>query len=146
MAEVYVDGLDDFRRGLRRIDNGLGRELGKANKDVGAKVVELSRKRVASLDGRFPSYRSKVFKLSASANQRQVIVTIRPGAAESGARRHPVFGRWQNQAEFRNRVWPQELPKGTGYIVRPTVQDDMDQIAAIYVDEITEFARKVIGA
>lgn len=146
MAEVYVDGLEEFRRGLRRIDSGLGRELGKANKDIGTKIIQLSRRKVASLDGRFPSYRSKVFKLTASANQRQVIVTIRPGAAEAGSRRHPVFGRWQNQAEFDRRVWPKELPKNSGYVVRSTVEEDQDVIGAIYVDQISEFARRVIGA
>jgi hypothetical protein len=146
MAEVYIDGLEQFRRGLRTIDAGLGRELGKVNKDVGREIVQLSTRRVATLDGRFPSYRSKVFRMSASANQRQVIVTIRPGAAEAGARRHPVFGRWQNQTEFRSRVWPKELPKGKGYVVRPTVEDQGDVIGAIYVDQISDFARKVIGA
>jgi len=145
-AEVYVDGLDQFRRGLRRIDAGLGRELGKANKDVGTEIVRLSARRVALLDGRYPSYRSKVLKIKPSANQRQVIITIRPGAAEAGARRHPVFGRWQNQSEFKNRVWPKELPKGQGYVVRATVEEQGDEIGAIYVDQITDFARKIIGA
>lgn len=145
-VEIGVEGLDTFRRGLRQIDSGFGRELGKANKDIGTKIVELSKRKVATLDGRFPSYKARIFKLSASANQRQVIVTIRPGAAEAGSRRHPVFGRWQNQSEFSARVWPKELPKGKGYVVRPTVEDDAAQIGAIYVDQISDFARRVIGA
>jgi hypothetical protein len=146
MAEVYVDRLDEFRRGLRRIDSGMGRELGKVNKDVGFEIVKLSKRKVALLDGRYPSYSSKVLKIKPSANQRQVIVTITPGAAEAGARRHPVFGRWQNQAQFSRRVWPKEIAKGQGYVVRPTVEEQGEQIGAIYVDQISDFARKVIGA
>lgn len=145
MAEAYVDGLDKFRRGLRTIDAGLGRELGKVNKDVGRKTIKLSDRRVATMDGRFPSYRSKIFRMSASANQRQVIVTVRPGSAEDGSRRHPVFGRWQNQSEFQSRVWPKDLPRTKGYLVRPTVEEQGDVIGAIYVDQISDFARKVIG-
>jgi hypothetical protein len=143
--EVRVDGLDEFRKGLRRIDSGLGRELGKANKAVGVEIVKLTERRVAAKAGTFPSYRSKIMRIRPSANQRQVVVTIRPGAAEAGSRRHPVFGRWQNQSEFSSRVWPRELPKGKGYVVRPTVEQQSDEIAAVYVERVSDFARRVIG-
>ena len=146
MAEVLVEGLEPFRKGLRRISKDLGKELGKVNKEVGKEIVKLAEKRAKAMSGRFPSYRSKYFRMRPSANQRSVIVTVRPHAAEEGIRRHPVYGRWQNQSEFRRRVWPSEIAKGQGYLVRPTVEDDSEQIGGIYTDAISDFARKVIGA
>jgi hypothetical protein len=145
MAEVYVEGLESFRRGLRAIDANLGKELGQVNKDVGAEVVRLSTAQARAMAGRYPSYRSKWFRLSASANQRRVIVSARPHAAETGIRRHPVFGRWQDQSQFRRRVWPPPASPDGGYVVRPTVEAHTDELAGIYVDATSEFARRVLN-
>lgn len=141
MSTVYLDGLDEFRRNINSIDKGLGKELGQHNKTIGKEVVRLSERRRNQMASRFPSYRSRYVKIKASASQRQVQVTI-PGAPEQGIRRHPVYGRWMNQADFRRRVWPKE--RKSGWVVRPTVEEEHDLIAGLYVEVITDFARGVL--
>lgn len=142
---VEVENLGEFRRGLRRIETGLGKELGKANKDVGAEIVKLVDRRRRQLSGRYGSYRSKKVRVRPSASQRNVTITVRPGAAEMGARRHPVYGRWLDQARFDRRVWPPQLKGGQGHLVRPTITEHVDDVAEIYVERIGRFARDVIG-
>lgn len=134
--------MEEFRSNLRTIDKQLGRQLGKKNEEVADKVVELSEKRLALLSGKYPSYRSGYVRMKGSANQRKVQVRIQ-GAAEQGIARHPVFGRWQDQSEFARRVWPK--PNRGGYVVRPTVEEQAPVIGEIYLDEISEFARNLIG-
>lgn len=144
--EFEVDGLKEMRRGLKQLGGSqLQREMGKANKEVGKRIVSLSRSRQTSLAGRYGSYRSRVVKIRPSASQARLQVTVNPGAAERGARRHPVYGRWQDQADFRRRVWPREIRGDDGYLVRPTVQEHSAEIGEVYVEEIGRLARRVLG-
>ena len=140
---ITVEGFDDLRENLRKIDDKLGKEMGKANKEIGTKIVEWTEPRRGSMAARFGSYRSKLVKIKPSANQRRVLVNVRPAAAETGIRRHPVFGTWRDQRSFKRRVWPE--PDPTGYLVRPTVSDRAPQIAGIYLDALTKLAREAIG-
>lgn len=142
-AEIRVEGLDEFRRNIRTIDKNLGKELGKRNKEVGLEIVRLSERRRQKMAARFPSYRSKYVKIKASANQRQVQVTI-PGAAEQGIKRHPVYGRWMDQTRFVRRVWPE--PRREGFVVRPTVGDESEKIGELYLVQVSEFARRLLEA
>lgn len=140
-----VDGLKEFTRGVRKIEAGLGKELGRANKDVGIEIIKLVEKQRSRMASRYPSYRSKFVRIRPSATQRNVTITVRPGAAELGSRRHPVYGRWQNQSGFKRRVWPREVRPVTGYLVRGVVSDNVDDVAQVYVERIGRFARDVIG-
>lgn len=140
---IRVEGLDELRRGLRNIDNDLGKALGKKNRSVGAFVVSEADKKRRGLQGRFPSYGSKVMKVKPSANQRRVMVTVSPPAAEWGAINHPVFGREMSQARFRRQVWPGR--NSDGWMVRPTVAEKETEIAKQYLDAVAELAYEVIG-
>jgi hypothetical protein len=143
--DILVPGLKEFTRDVRKIETGLGKELGRANKDVGIQIVKLVEKRRSAMASRFPSYRSKIVRIRPSATQRNVTITVRPGAAELGSRRHPVYGRWRDQSGFKRRVWPREMRPTDGYLVRPAVTDNVDEVAQVYVERIGRFARNVIG-
>lgn len=144
--DIQVENLDEFRKGLKQLGGrDLQKEMGKANKDVGRRIIALSEGRQRRLAGRWGSYRSRVVKVRPSASQRRLQITVRPGAAERGARRHPVFGRWMDQSSFSRRVWPREVRGEGGYLVRPTVLENIDEVGEIYIDTIGRFARRVIG-
>ncbi len=143
-VSVSVEGLDEFRRNLRRIDRGLGKALGAKYKEIGSFVVRMSERRRSRLAGRFPSYRSDVVKVKASANQRRAQVTIRPPAAEWGAITHPVFGRDMLQSRFQRRVWAGR--NQDGWLVRPTIADHDEQIALKFRQAVDALNRQVLGA
>lgn len=140
---IQVENLDHIRRGLRQIDSDLGRVLGQKNKAVAALVGRLAQRKKSQLAGRFPSYESRAVKISPSANQRRVQVTVRPAAAEWGATVHPVFGRFQSQASFRRKVWPGWGREG--FLIRPTVTENEREIAQEYLEAVSRLARQVIG-
>lgn len=140
LAEVQVYGLDQFRRAIRRVDDGLGKALGQAHKTLGELIIARSESRRSRMASRFPSYRADVVKVKPSANQRRMQVTVRPAAAETGIRRHPVFGVWMDQTEFRRRVWPAE--NRSGWLIRPTINENRPQIANEYLDAVAALARR----
>lgn len=141
-ASIRVDGMSELRAGLRTIDDGIGREVGKTNRAVGTQVAALTAVKIAELSGRYPAYKSDYVKVRASASQRQVQVTI-PGAAEIGIARHPVYGNWVSQTAMRRRVWPPPNA-GSGYVVKPTVEDNDELIAGTYLAAIESLVRRTI--
>lgn len=143
-VSVSVEGLDEFRANLRRIDRGLGKALGQKYKEIGSFVVRMSERRRGRLAARFPSFRSDVVRVKASANQRRAQVTIRPPAAEWGAINHPVFGRSMLQTRFKRRVWPGR--NRDGWLVRPTISDHDEQIAVKFKQAVDDLTRRVLGA
>lgn len=144
-VSIRVDGLDEFRKGLRQLGGKeLGKALGQRNKKLGALIVQWSDRRRSQMASRFPSYDAPVVKIKPSANQRRLLITIRPGAAEEGIKRHPVFGRWMNQDDFVRRVWP--VPNRDGWVVRPTVDERGQDIADEYLSAVTDLARRTLGA
>ena len=143
-VSILIDGLDDLRKDLRKIDDKLGKELGQVHKTLGAEIIRWTDTRRAAMGARFGSYRMKRLKLKPSANQRRLLITIRPFAAESGIEAHPVFGRWKKQSSMRRRVWPPKLKTG-GYLVDPVVTRRAQEISDEYLDAVTALARRVIG-
>lgn len=140
---IQVEGLDDLRKDLKTINDQLVKEMGKVNKEIGAKIIGWTESRRSQMAVRFPSYASDVVKVKPSANQRRVLVTIKPQAAERGTLRHPVFGTWQAQSGFARKVWP--APSREGWLVRPTVDERSQMIADDYLEAVAGLARKVIG-
>ena len=117
---IVLEGMDDIRKNLRAIDNKLGKELGQVHKRLGARIIAWSQVERLTMGARFGSYKSKRLKVKPSANQRRLLITIRPFAAESGIESHPVFGRWGKQSRMKRRVWPPKKSNG-GYLVAPVV-------------------------
>ena len=143
-VSILIDGLDDLRRDLRTIDDKLGKELGQVHKRLGQRIIDWSQVERLTMATRFGSYRMKRLKVKPSANQRRLLVTIRPFAAESGIEAHPVFGRWVKQSSMRRRVWPRKKSTG-GYLISPIVERNAQRISDEYLDAVTALARRVIG-
>ena len=141
---IVLEGMDDIRKNLRAIDNKLGKELGQVHKRLGARIIAWSQVERLTMGARFGSYRMKRLKVKPSANQRRLLVTIRPFAAESGIEAHPVFGHWVKQSSMQRRVWPRKKSTG-GYLISPIVERNAQQISDEYLDAVTALARRVIG-
>lgn len=76
MAEetIRIDGLDDFRKGLRKIDGALGKRIGQINKATGEKVASKAR---ANYSNFYTARRGRVPKsIKASASQREVKISL----------------------------------------------------------------------
>lgn len=152
---ILVEGMDQIRRDIRSIDGKLGKTVGQANRKVGQFVVDRADRRRSALSGRFPSYRSRIVRIRASANQRRVEVTVRPAAAEYGTKVHTVFGRRVPAWEMRRRVWPawsgNQWTEGSGaggevgFMVIPTIRKDGEQIVDEYLEAVASLVRSTIG-
>lgn len=142
-VRISVEGLDEFRRGLRRIDRSLGKALGAKYKEIGTFIGRLSERRLHRMSARFPSYRAGVVKIKPSANQSRAQVTIRPAAAEWGAINHPVFGQSMNQARFKRPVWPGRNREG--WVLRPTIDDHDEEIAKRFQKAVDDLSQRALG-
>lgn len=141
--DIRVEGFNDLRRRIKQVDADLDKELGREWKRIGGKVVGWSESRRHALEGRFPSYGADVVKVKPSASRKYLQVTVRPQAAERGTRRHPVFGTWMAQSTFKRRVWPDE--SRDGWLVRPTVDEHLDDITDDVEQTLQRLARRTIG-
>ena len=141
---IVLEGMDDIRKNLRAIDNKLGKELGQVHKRLGARIIAWSQVERLTMGARFGSYRMKRLKVKPSANQRRLLITIRPFAAESGIEAHPVFGRWVKQSRMKQRVWPPKKSTG-GYLIDPIVKRNAQRISDEYLDAVTELIQSAIG-
>lgn len=147
MPQFVVEGLSDFRRAAKAVGDGMPKAVGQANKRIGELVIDRSSTRRTGLQSRYRSYSHSVTKLKAKAVQAGVSIMVTPAAAETGARRHPVFGVWRDQSDFKKRVWPEEK-KGAlrgrnndGWLIYPTVEREYEEIGTAYLEEIAELAR-----
>lgn len=133
-----------MRKNLRRIDDKLGKTLGQVHKRLGTRIIEWTEGRQGVMAIRFGSYRMDKLKIKPSANQRRLLITVRPFAAESGIDSHPVFGRWVKASGMRRRVWPEKKKTG-GYIVAPIIERKASQITDEYLQAVAKLARDAIG-
>ena len=141
---IVLEGMDDIRKNLRAIDKKLGKKLGQVHKRLGARIISWSQVERLTMATRFGSYRMKRLKVKPSANQRRLLITIRPFAAESGIEAHPVFGSWVKQSSMRHRVWPPKKSTG-GYLIAPIVERNAQRISNEYLDAVSKLARDAIG-
>lgn len=147
-ATVRVEGLDELRREIRKLDDGksLTDELKAANKRVGDIVVRRAQQRASAL-GRMQGAAGATLR-SASQAARAVVTLGRAGVpfamgAEFGA------GRDQERVTRRGSVlgWNQFRPwrgsgPGAGYFLWPAVRDSNEDIEQIYGDEIERISSK----
>lgn len=140
-AELYVEGLTEFRRALKDID--LDRDLGKAHKRVSQYVADESEKTRQKMTGRFGVYRHLEGKIRPSAAKTAAQIRIPSpvaAGAEWGAKFHTVFGRKVPASSMKRRVFPKW--DQVGYLVRPTIQEHQDEILDRYGDEIETLSRR----
>lgn len=147
MPQLVLDGLSDFRRRVKSVGDGMPKALGQANKRIGELVGNRADQQRSALRSRYPSYSPSVTKVKPKALQTGVSIRVEPAAAETGARRHPVFGVWRDQSTFKKQVWPDEKKgafKGRnadGWLIYPTVEKYYDEIGEAYLAEIAALAR-----
>jgi len=140
---ITLDGMEEVRKNLRRIDDKLGKALGQVHKRLGSLIVGLSEMERSKMATRYGSYNMNRLKVKPSANQRRLLITIRPFAAESGIEAHPVFGNWMRASRMEQRVWPSK--KSGGYLIEPVVRDNAKQITEEYLEAVSKLARDAIG-
>ncbi len=130
---VEVQGLDDFRRELRRLGSDLPRELADANFQVASLVTQRAKARAS---GASRGARKSAESLSAARTQATAKVRMGgsryPFAAgfEFGSIRYPQFPAWRGSGE------------GAGYWLYPTIRAENDRIIDIYGDLIDAIAAR----
>lgn len=155
---VYVKGLDDFRRQLRRIEKEGGpdgRDLLKAaNYKVATYVISKAKTRATTV-GRMQVSAASTMK----AGQTQSRATVTGGngipyffGAEFGAKhgilrreRQPAgwagAGRWHGYNQFK--PWNTPGAGKTGYFLFPTMRAESAAIVEMYGDELDTIVRDV---
>ena len=141
---IVLEGMEARRKNLVAIDKKLGKALEQVHKRLGARIIAWSQVERLTMGARFGSYRMKRLKVKPSANQRRLLITIRPFAAESGIEAHPVYGRWMKQSRMDRRVWPPKKSTG-GYLIAPIVERNTQRISNEYLDAVTKLAQSAIG-
>lgn len=147
MPQLVLEGLSDFRRSVKAVGDGMPKALGQANKRIGTMIGNKAEGRQSSLRSKYRSYSQSVTKIKPKGLQTGISIQVSPAAAETGARRHPVFGVWRDQSTFKRQVWPNEKKgafKGRnadGWLIHPTVEQHFDEIGQAYLEEIAALAR-----
>lgn len=124
---IYVEGLDEFRRGLRQAGPEATEALKEANWRVAQRVVDAADRRAQSV-----SRQAALAATSMRAARRQSGADVRIGSAsipfalgaEFGARNYPQFMEWRGAST------------GAGYFLWPTIRSLRDEIAATYLDDL----------
>lgn len=156
---IYVKGLDEFRKELRRIEaNGGedGRELLKdANNRVASYVVQQAQRRAAGI-GRMQARAASALK----ANRAQARATITASTrdvpwffgAEFGAkpnitRRPRAASGWAGAGPWRGynqfEMWRKPGGGNAGWFLFPTMRAESKNIIEMYGDELDKIARRI---
>lgn len=135
---IRVEGLDDFRRALRKVDGALGKKIGQINKAAGQKVVAAARsaygQHYRARRGRVPA------SIRASAAQSAAKITIGRATVpyalgqEFGSNRHPQFAPWTGPA-----------PGGRGSRGRffyPAIREESPKLVDDYLKVLDDVARE----
>lgn len=133
-AGVKVDGLDELRKELRKLDDkGLTDELKAANFDVANYVVQMAKARAQGVSAQ-AARAAESLKASKTAARAQVLLgsgRIRFAfGAEFGSFRYKQFPGWRGSGA------------DAGYFLYPTIRDEVPQIIETYGDAIDRIAAK----
>lgn len=142
---AYIDGLDELRQVLRRVDRNLGREFGQANKRVASVYVNKAKPKVPS---RVAGGRGLEKGVTARARQRDIAMAIRSTgrrptiAAVLGANVHPVFGRRYPMSVLSRPVWQPHLgnrwkPEQL-YGIGPVFDGVPNEVAELWFDAVRD--------
>lgn len=120
---VRVDGLDDLRRGLRKVDKGLSRGLGQAGKNAAKIVADAARGEVPQRSG-------------SAAQSVRALADRGGGAVKAGGPKAPYYP-W---LDFGGRVGRQKATvrpfRKSGRYIFPALEKHRD-------DVVREFERLV---
>lgn len=129
---VAVDGLDDLRKELRKLDDGgLLEQLKDANKMVADLVVERARQNTST---RMERRAASSLRSSRQAARAQVLGGSASvpffGGAEFGSLQYPQFQAWTGSNSQ------------SGYFLYPAIRAATDDIVELYGDEVEKISAK----
>lgn len=133
---VRVEGLADFQKELKRLDQKLPRELQKANKRAAELVADAARTRATGLG----SVAAKAApSIKAAAEQRRSKVSI-------GGARYPFalgaeFGGQGRPTTMQFAPWSGS-DTGAGYFLYPAIRETRDEFMDAYDDAIEQLTRE----
>lgn len=133
---VYVEGLDELRRELKRTAGNL-EDLKVANRQVSELVADKARSRAAQVGGVAGHVaRQNSIRSSSAAAAAKVLLG---GAADKHG---PALG-----AEFGSKNYPQFEPwrgsdESAGYFLWPTIRAERERIVEVYGQLLDELTRK----
>lgn len=135
---VKVQGLDQFRRELRKLQQSAGSDgialLKEANYRIASMVVGKAQSRASSIG---PMQSKAAASLKPGRQQARAVVS-------GGGARVPFF----NGAEFGAKQYKQFLPwkkpggGNTGYFLFPTMKAESKNIIEMYGDELEKIAKQ----
>lgn len=133
-VRIRVEGLDAFRKELRKLDDaGLMDELKAVNQKVAELVVTKAKLR-AQFVGAQAAKAAESMKASRQAARSVVAGGGRRsaffGGAEFGSVQFPQFKAWQGNG------------RNAGYFLYPTIRESTDEIVELYGDEIDKITRR----
>lgn len=129
VSEIRIEGLDDFRKGLGKVDKELGKRLGQINKRAGEKVAADATSRYSR--HYTPRTGSAQRTIKASAAQRAAKIKI-------GAAKVPYVV----AQEFGSNRYPQFAPStgNEGRFLYPAVRAETPKLVDEYLKELDDLA------
>lgn len=145
-AAIRVEGLDELRRELRKLDDaGLTNALRQANYDVAEHVIarakaaastKLQRKAADSMTASRQAARAQI---NAGGSKAPFFGGAEFGAGQGQRRVGPSGRQFLGHNQFE--AW-RGNGMDAGYFLYPTIRDETDEIIDIYGDEIERISRK----
>lgn len=148
---VKVEGLDEFRRELRRLGPEYADDMKDLNHKVGQLIVDRTKAKARMYRGNSQGSGRNLAVLArrafdnAKASRKQRESSVRIGGArrpyavglEFGAKKYRQFPPW------RGNQWPSTwVPEGVGYVIHPVIRESRQEILDIYGDGLEHVARK----
>ena len=126
---VKVEGLDQLRRDLRKVDKDLPKEVGKAGKAAADIVAQAAKRRIPSKTGK-------------TARAMRAKVSYGGGAVVFGNARVPYAG-WLDFGGKRPRDRGiSRTPLHEGRFVYPALEANRDRVVREYADAVDDVLRK----
>lgn len=135
---VKVQGLDQFRRELRKLQQSAGSDsialLKEANYRVASMVVGKAQSRASSIG---PMQAKAAASLKPGRQQARAVVS-------GGGARVPFFNGAEFGAKYYKQFLPWKKPGGgnTGYFLFPTMKAESKNIIDMYGDELEKIAKQ----
>ena len=126
---VTVEGLDELRKGLRKADKGVAKELGQAGKKAADIVAAAARPKVPSRSGK------------ARASLRAVVVNGGGGVKGGGPR--AAYYSWLDfggSVGRKKSVYRQVIREGR--YIYPTLAEKRDEVIKTYEELVDDALRK----
>jgi len=149
---VYIRGLDEFRRELRRVDSKMGNEVRKIHRRVADLVAD--RAKAAAMSGVPQASRAAgAIKARASNKSAKIETVSRPPFAlgvfwgqrqRSGWYANPRYAASTGRQfdDWVGNQWDPGEHGGKPYFIGDAINRSLDEVDDIYLDGIDELARR----